>query len=235
MRTAAAFDPLPDRLEIWRAVEAQHRTSTMVLVDSLDEQTLLESILDASKPAGDAPQTLHWLLFTPFRYPPLPRGSRFRATHDPGVFYGASERRTACAELGYWRWRFLRDSVDTKLLQPVPQTLFLTQVSGSAINLQAPPLVSQRSRWTNPGDYSHCQALARRARDQGIAMIHYESVRDPEHAQCTAVLTHQAFATSKPSATQTWMMAVFHDRVLCKRDSVYENEAFEFSARDWKS
>ena len=50
---------------------------------------------------------LHWLLFTPFRYPPPPGGSRFRGPNDPGVFYGADEIRTACAELGYWRWRHL--------------------------------------------------------------------------------------------------------------------------------
>ena len=56
-------------------------------------------------PAGA--RTLHYLLFTPFRYPPPPGGSRFRGPNDPGVFYGADEVRTACAELGYWRWRHL--------------------------------------------------------------------------------------------------------------------------------
>ena len=76
----------------------------MVLVDTLDEQALLEQLLEGSKPplpSGAA--GLHWLLFTPFRYPPPPSGSRFRGQTDPGVFYGADEVETACAELGFWR------------------------------------------------------------------------------------------------------------------------------------
>jgi hypothetical protein len=107
----AGFDSTATALDLWRAVEAQHRVSTMVLVDTLDEQALLEHILDDSKPVlPSAQRSLHYLLFTPFRYPPLPNGSRFRGPFDPGVFYGAEAIRTACAELGYWRWRLLRDS-----------------------------------------------------------------------------------------------------------------------------
>jgi len=83
----------------------------MALVDSLEEQQALERILDDTKPpVPPAARKLHWLLFTPFRYPPPPRGSRFRGPNDPGVFYGADEIRTACAELGYWRWRHLQDT-----------------------------------------------------------------------------------------------------------------------------
>ena len=35
----------------WRVVEAQHVVSTMALVDTLEEQALLEQVLDESKPA----------------------------------------------------------------------------------------------------------------------------------------------------------------------------------------
>ena len=64
----------------WRVVEAQHRVSTMKLVDTLAEQSLLESILDASKPPVPPEcERLHYLLSTPFRYgAPYPSGSRFR-------------------------------------------------------------------------------------------------------------------------------------------------------------
>ena len=33
----------------WRLVEAQHQVSTMKLVDTVEEQSLLEDILEASK------------------------------------------------------------------------------------------------------------------------------------------------------------------------------------------
>ena len=72
-------------LQLWRAVEAQHVVSTRVLVDTLDEQAELERLLDAAKPAIEHPPALHWLLYTPFRYPPLPSGSRFRGPAEPGA------------------------------------------------------------------------------------------------------------------------------------------------------
>jgi len=100
----AAFKTERLRSRVWRAVEAQHRIATMKLVDnSLADQAILEKILEESKPPVPAEaRGKHWLIFTPFRYTPPPPGSRFRAPHDPGVFYAAFERRTACAEIGYW-------------------------------------------------------------------------------------------------------------------------------------
>ena len=67
-------------LTAWRVVEAQHKVSTRRLVDTLDEQRLLEQIVDEVKPpipAGPGFAGLHYLLSTPFRHPPLRHGSRF--------------------------------------------------------------------------------------------------------------------------------------------------------------
>lgn len=220
-------------LDIWRAVEAQHNVSTMVLVKTLDEQFLLEQILESSKPPlPDACMPLHWLLFTPFRYPPLPSGSRFRAPADPGVFYGADLARTACAELGYWRWRFLMDS-ELETLDPLQQTLFKTSVAGTTIDLRHSPYQEERSKWTNPGDYAPCQALAQKAREQHVAMIRYESVRDPECGACAAVLSPSAFARNEPIETQTWILTVTRERVIWQQDSIFQTNAFEFLADGW--
>jgi hypothetical protein len=53
----------------WRLVEAQHRVSTLKLVDSVDEQETLEELIQASKPALPPEcRHLHYLLSTPFRY-----------------------------------------------------------------------------------------------------------------------------------------------------------------------
>lgn len=106
-------------------VESQHIAATMKLVDSHAEQDVLESLLEFNKPAqphGTA--GLDYVLATPFRYPPIRQGSRFRAITDPGVFYGAASVHTAAAELGYWRWKFLRDAVDLERLEPVAHTAF---------------------------------------------------------------------------------------------------------------
>ena len=110
--------------DAWRAVEAQHIVSTNVLVDNADEQRVLEDLLDEGKPpVPPNARRLDFLLFTPFRYPPPPGGSRFRGDVDPGVFYCADEVRTACAELGYWRWRHLLDTPALTRMPPASQTV----------------------------------------------------------------------------------------------------------------
>jgi hypothetical protein len=231
----AEFNPKRVTLDLWRAVEAQHRVATMVLVDTLDEQTLLERLLEEAKPAVPVGQrVLHWLLFTPFRYPPLPSGSRFRGASDPGVFYGAQAQRTACAELGYWRWRLLMDSPALPSIDPMQQTLFRTPVSGSAIDLREPPLSEQRAQWVHPSDYQACQQLGRQARDAGIQIVRYESVRDPDRAGCAALLSHTAFARNEPTDSQTWTLAVFRHGVFWRLDSIFEERAFELDAALWR-
>ncbi len=216
---------------LWRAVEAQHRVSTLRLVDTLDEQAQLEALLEASKPALPATrEPRHYLLLTPFRYPsPFPGGSRFRAATDPGVFYGADERRTACAELGYWRWRFLLDAPALSRLAPLPHTLFQAPVAGTALDLAAAPLSRDAAAWTASRDYGPCQQLGSVARAAGIDIIRYQSVRDPEAGHCGAVLTPDAF-TAQPVAEQTWHLTVTRERVQWQRDSVLHPEGFEFAA-----
>lgn len=236
MPTVAEFKTENISLDLWRAVEAQHRVSTMVLVDTLDEQALLERLLEESKPAlPEGRDVLHWLLFTPFRYPPLPSGSRFRGPGDPGVFYGADLQRTACAELGYWRWRLLTDSPALDSIGPMQQTLFKTPVRALSIDLQRPPLSTQRKLWTDRSDYSHCQDLARKVRGAGIQMIRYESVRDVQPASCSAVLSHTAFAANSPTDNQTWTLAVFRHRVIWRLDSIFEERSFEFDTDVWST
>ena len=127
---AVASEAARVRLAPWRAVEAQHIASTRRLVDSAAEQEALEAILERAKPP--APARLHYLLATPFRYPPWSRGSRFRSPADPGVLYAAEERRTACAEVGYWRWRFLTDSAGLSGLGPSDLVLATLNDSGTS-------------------------------------------------------------------------------------------------------
>ena len=147
---------------VWRMVEAQHIASTMKLVDSQDEQDLLETLLESSKPARPAiAKGLDTLLATPFRYDPLRGGSRFRSVTDPGVFYGAESVRTAGAELGYWRWKFLKDAIGLEKIEPVAHTAFRAGVSTVVADLRKPPFSTDAEAWTHPTDYSATQAFAR--------------------------------------------------------------------------
>jgi len=220
--------------KVWRMVEAQHLVSTSKIVDTRAEQELLEDILEEGKPA--VPQEashLHYLLFSPFRYETRqPSGSRFRAVHDPGVFYAAETVRTAAAEVGYWRWRFLQDTAGLERLQPASFTAFRVPVKTSCLDLRLPPFDSDVSL-CHPTDYSATQALGRVARDCVIGAIVYQSVRDPEHHFCIALMTPLAFAAKKPdTATQTWVLTVSAAEAIWRRQGA---ESFSFRTDCWET
>src|SRR5260370_16170749 len=88
----------PLALTAWRVVEAQHKVSTRRLVDTLEEQQILEEIVDEVKPPrpiGPGFAGLHYLLFTPFRHPPLLSGSRFGSATQRSIWYGAEKGETS--------------------------------------------------------------------------------------------------------------------------------------------
>jgi len=191
----------------------------MRLVDSLEEQGTLEAILERSKPPLPADtRALHYLLATPFRYRPL-AGSRFRSPFEAGVWYGAEALRTALAEKSYWQLRFLLDSPGTPDLKPVPHTAFRVGVRArAALDLTAAPFVRERAAWTARTDYARTQALASAARAAGVTAIRYESVRDPQHGACVAVLSPGVFGRGRPHEQQTWFIAASRARVRCLQD-----------------
>ena len=230
MPAAVLSETRPWAGTVWRMVEAQHTASTMKIVDNDAEQDLLETLLEGSKPAQPGSVlALDYLLATPFRYHPLRGGSRFRAITDPGVFYGAESVRTASAELGYWRWRFLKDAVDLEKLEPVAHTAFSADVSTQGVDLRQPPFSADAASWLHPADYGATQAFAQVARVADVGCIQYQSVRDPKPAWCVALLTPQAFSKSRPRLMQTWWLAVHQDAVTWRRD----NASMSFVAAAW--
>ena len=226
---AVESEALRARRRLWRAVEAQHIASTLRLVANAAEQLVLERLLERSKPPLP-PDTsgLHYVLSTPFRYS-SPVGSRFRSPSDTGIWYGAEAQRTACAELGYWRWRFLSDSDALEALGPSPQTVFRAGIDGRWVDLTQAPFKRARLQWTHPADYGPTQEFARVARLANVDAIRYESVRDPEHGAAVAVL-RPCFRPRRPLEQHTWFLTVRRERVTWQR----EGETFEFDAGAWQ-
>ncbi len=196
----------------WRVVEAQHRVSTMKLVDTLDEQSALESLIEATKPRLPSDcQQLHYLLATPFRYgAPYPSGSRFRrAGMTAGVFYASRTSSTAIAEMTFHRLLFFADSPQT----PWPAdagdlTAFSVRFRTSvALDLTAPPFVAERARWAHPTEYAACQSLADTAREADVEVLRYPSARDADGINI-ALLVCRAFGTREPIERQTWRLSL---------------------------
>jgi hypothetical protein len=193
----------------WRLVEAQHHVSTLKLVDSVDEQELLEDLIETSKPPLPPEcHDLHYLLSTPFRYGAVyPAGSRFRrAGMTEGVFYASEAPQTALAEMAFYRLLFFAESPDTPWpANPAEYTAFSAEyTSKKAIDLTKGKYGTHRALWMHVTDYSHCQAFADTARVAKIEIIRYASVRDPGHGMNLALLTCRAFAKPQPIDQQTW-------------------------------
>lgn len=193
----------------WRLVEAQHRVSTLKLVDTLAEQSLLEGLIEASKPAIPPEcRDLHYLLATPFRYgADYPKGSRFRrAGRTLGVFYAAERLRTAVAEHAFHRLLFFAESPATPWPSGAAEyTAFCVALATrNGLDLTKPPLARDRALWVDPIAYEPCQELAESARAGGVELIRYEAARDEAGGVNVAVLLCAAFAAPNPLEPSTW-------------------------------
>lgn len=188
----------------WRVVEAQHKNSTRKLVDSDDEQALLEDLIEASKPPlpGELDASLHYLLFTPFRYPPLRHGSRYRRATDAGVWYGCEKVKTCFAEVAYYRFVFV-SGTDAEL-QPIEMELsaFAAPIKCEhAIDVTAPPFHKHAAALESKTSYEATQSLGAAMRADGAHVVRYASARDVAGGACVGVFDPIVFTRPKLPAT----------------------------------
>lgn len=231
---AADSEIRPLRLSPWRVVESQHQVATRKLVDTLAEQALLEDLIDRAKPPDITAGRLHYLLATPFRYPPLPHGSRFGARHERGIWYGSETLGAAMAEVAYYRLLFLEGTVADLGTIDAELTSFTARVHTTrGLDLVRPPFDAYRQRIASPTDYDATQALGRDMRDAGIEAFRYPSARDPKGGANIGVLAPAAFGRAQPRAFMTWWCTATKTRVeLIRRDYV-KRESFTFERRQF--
>ena len=216
----------PERFDLWRRchgagalraiagrfarlVESQEQVATSQLVDDLDEQALLEQLLEGSKPRlPDSCHGLHYLLATPFRYPPLRHGTRFGGRHEPSLLYASLEASTAMAETAYYRLLFL-----SGMAEPPPShrvvsqhTLFTARYrTRHGVRLQAPPFADYRKTLTDPTDYRMTQTLGEAMRKAGVEAFEYVSARSPDGGINVALFQPSALASKRPEGQQNWL------------------------------
>jgi hypothetical protein len=216
------------RLSPWRVVEAQHQVSTRKLVDSADEQILLEELIERVKPADRTGGRWHYLLATPFRYPPLRHGSRFGGRHEPGIWYGSESPRTAFAEIAYYRFVFL-DGTGADLGTLTTQLTAFTVRARSArgIDLVASPFDAHRRSIASPSRYDATQSLGAAMRAAGVELFRYPSARESGGVN-VGIFAPVVFGGAKPRGFETWHCTATRGRVeLTKRD-YFGRESFSF-------
>lgn len=199
-----------------RLVESQEQVATNQLVSSLDRQVVLEDMLEATKPRlRAATRGLHYLLATPFRYPPLKHGSRFSTRNAPSLFYGALETGTVLAEAAYYRFLFWYGMVTPPASKLDTQhTLFGAEYrTGKGLQLQALPFASYREVLTSPSDYGPTQALGAEMRTLGVEAFEFISARAPEGGINVALFTPAALGAKAPVFQEPWLCEVTAERV----------------------
>ena len=200
-----------------RLVESQEQIATNTLVDNLEEQALLEKMLESSKPRMPrhaAP--LHYLLSTPFRYPPLKHGSRFGSRHEPGIFYASRELRTVCAETAYYRFVFW-----SGMSTPPPRGNLVTEHTAFAASyaterglcLDKEPFLPHADVLSSPESYVATQILGTIMRETGIEGFRYRSARDPDNGLNIGLYTAAAFTRPEPLWQQRWICDTREDSV----------------------
>ena len=209
--------------KIYRLVEGQSFVSTRKLVNSFQEHEILESLLDASKPpvkTRNQRGELHYLLYTPFRYPPLKTGGRFHTRLEQSIFYGAEDLSTAMAEVAYGRFVFMKHSLAKFEPMQVPYTHFMAKVkSDKALLLTASPFNAHKNAISHPSFYTASQALGKAMRETGAELFTYYSARKINGIN-VGLLSMEAFENNNPVGKQGhWQIFIDENVIEYKNDT----------------
>lgn len=231
MQCAGDSELRPLRLVAWRVVEAQHEVSTRKLVDSAAEQELLETLIDRVKPPAVTGTRQHYLLFTPFRYPPLRNGSRFGSRQERGIWYGADAPRTAFAEVAYYRLLFLAGThAVLNLLSAALSAFSVRMRSERAISLDMPPFSAHDKSISSPTSYAASQQLGREMRAAGVELVRFRSARDVLGGVNVAAFTPAVFHSASPQNFQRWHCSATTAMVeFTRNDLSRKRETYQFA------
>ena len=241
-----------------RVVESQVVNSTRKLVETDEEQAVLEDLLDtrAKLPVPVGFEDLHYLLYTPFRHPPLRNGSRFGTRRERGILYGSRDLPTAFAEVAYYRLLFLEGTAAHLGVVQVELTAFRFGIAARrGVDLTRPPFSRFEAEISSKTDYARAQELGREMREDGVECCLYRSARaaipggagfagDGRSANARSIGVNVAvfencFSPKRPSGEERWSCAAEYARVefrsaalLGPKDTLsFPREQFEVEGR----
>lgn len=220
-----------------RMVESQVQIATNRLVDALDKQQMLEELLEGTKPDyRPGTRHLHYLLATPFRYPPLRHGSRFGQRKEPAVFYGALSLSTLLAESAYYRFVFWHGMTvpPARRLSTQHAVFEASYATSRGVRLQAAPFDLWEAGLSDRADYRVTQLLGSAMRAARVAAFEYRSARDPERGTNVALYVPEALSQARPGFSEQWLAETTGERVLYRSQSAALTYGFtlDLFARD---
>lgn len=217
--------------EPWRVVEAQHILSSRDLVDSKEEHELLEDLIEASKPFIEKEK--NYLIFTPFRYPPLKHGSRFGRVFEPSLWYGSLELETAFTEVAYYRLKFFTDTSANLGCIEISMTAFNVSISCEiGVDLTEKPFKDYSQAISNKITYEHSQILGTNMRDDQVEAFLYFSARTQKISKNIAAFVPSVFQLKKNQYIgnqQNWKCFANKNLIEFTRIGVLSKKQFSFS------
>ena len=233
----------PIRGTLYRLVESQEQIATRQLVDTLEEQALLEEMLDAVKPPyPENMEHLHYLLKSPFRYPPLKWGSRFGRTFEPSIFYGGCSVDVTLAESAYYRfifWHSMQAPPPKPIMRSVHTLFSVDYKTQKGVQLQSAPFHQYHDALRHPSNYSFAQTLGTVMRSQQVELFEYCSARTTQNQEksqdkklniregiCVGLFTADSFCTNQPKERQQWFCDMSADEIIFK--AVESSELIRF-------
>ena len=222
----------------WRIVETQEQMATRQLVDTLEEQIILEELLEAGKPAvPESYITYHPLLYTPFRYPPLKHGSRFGKKTEPALWYGSLVLSTAFAEKAFYLFNFLNASTAVLGMVAPQFTGFSVQVqSKKGVQLTSVAFANYTSLISKPTSYQASQLLGSAMRHAGVEAFTYGSAREKQKGTNIGLFTPHAFLHKTPNAAsfQSWQCIATTELIEFSRISAMASETMRFTVSQFR-
>ncbi len=218
-------------VEPWRVVEDQHILSSRDLVDSIEEHDLLEELIEESKPLIETGKD--YLIFTPFRYPPLKYGSRFGSTIEPSLWYGSLQLETAFTEVAYYRLKFFEDTHADLGNVEISMTAFTAFiVSNRGVDLTEMPFNQYTQYISNKSTYDYSQLLGTHMREDNIEVFIYSSARTSAMTKNIAAFTQSVFQYKKNQYVnneQKWKCFANRHRIEFTRIELKGKKRFSFS------
>lgn len=210
---------------LYRLVESQEQVATLSYVDTLEEQELLEAMLEIAKPPypqqeQEQEQELHYLLKTPFRYPPLKWGSRFGRTFEPSILYGGKSILATLAESAFYRlvfWSSMEGEPVAESLRSEHTLFSVDYAVKRGVRLNAGPFIEHLGVLKHPVDYAPCQQLGSAMRTANVEAFEYASARDIQGGTCVGLFTPEALAQHEPADMRPWLCVTSAAQVSFKR------------------
>ncbi|CEG57972.1 RES family NAD+ phosphorylase [Legionella fallonii] len=223
-------------LEPWRIVEDQYSSSSRDLVESSEEHDLLEKLLDDSKPL--VANNKHYLIFTPFRYPPLEYGSRFGNTYEPSLWYGALTQHTAFAEVAFYRLKFFDDTLANLEYIEIRMTAFKAYIqTKNGIDLTKSPFQKYQDKISNKTNYEQSQLLGTEMREAKVEAFIFASARDKNAGENVAAFTSDVFKIKNKeyiTNMQNWRCIANKNIIEFSRDEISQRNKLEFSKAEFE-